>query len=93
MPLNTLPHEALQILRRTLPEAARLLHLDLGDAFKHWLRTVDQKLLPRLDADHPLTVAICGGGSAGKSTLFNSLVGHPVSRQEIRRKSYCRLDG
>lgn len=79
MPLNPYLHDAMQILRRTLPEAARILQLDLGDAFAHWIRTVDQKLLPRLNTNHPLTVAICGGGSAGKSTLFNAMVGKPVS--------------
>jgi nicotinamide riboside kinase len=44
-----------------------------------WTHALDVKLLPKLHPDFPLVVAICGGGSAGKSTLFNSLVGRPVS--------------
>lgn len=79
MPLKPDLHDAIQNLRRILPEAAHILQLDLGNGFTHWTRTVDQKLLPRLDTHHPLTVAICGGGSAGKSTLFNAMVGKPVS--------------
>jgi hypothetical protein len=75
---TTLP-STLQTLRRALPEAAQTLKLDLGEAFKHWIQTVDRKLLPRMDPDYPLTVVICGGGSAGKSTLFNQLVGQPLS--------------
>jgi hypothetical protein len=70
---------ALKILRRYLPMAAEDLNLDLGESFPHWLQTLDRKLLPRLDGDFPLVAAICGGGSTGKSTLFNALVGRPVS--------------
>ena len=29
--------------------------------------------------DFPLVAAVCGGGSAGKSTLFNSLIGRNLS--------------
>ncbi len=77
--MNANMFQSLQILRQALPEAARILDLDMGDALHHWTQTVDQKLLPRLDKACPLTVAICGGGSAGKSTLFNTLVGQPLS--------------
>lgn len=70
---------ALKILRQYLPMAANDLNLDLGESFPHWLQTLDRKLLPRMDGNFPLVAAICGGGSTGKSTLFNSLVGHPVS--------------
>ena len=75
------PHtrDALSILRRRLPEAAEALHLDLGETCHHWVQTLDHKVLPRIGPEFPLIVAICGGGSTGKSTLFNSLVGGPVS--------------
>ncbi len=39
----------------------------------------DSKLLPRISPEFPLVAAICGGGSSGKSTLFNSLSGAPIS--------------
>ncbi len=70
---------ALKTMRRCLPEAAEILNIELGPAFDHWIRTLDGKILPRTDPDFPVVVAICGGGSAGKSTLFNTLAGTPVS--------------
>lgn len=72
-------HEALKTLRRTLPAAAELLHLDLGESFTHWTQSLDRKLLPRMAQEFPLVAAICGGGSAGKSTLFNGLMQTPLS--------------
>ena len=66
-------------MRRCLPEAAEILNIELGPAFDHWIRTLDGKILPRAHPDFPVVVAICGGGSAGKSTLFNTLAGTPVS--------------
>jgi hypothetical protein len=36
---------------------------------------IDSRLLARFDPAFPLVAAICGGGSSGKSTLFNSLMG------------------
>lgn len=71
--------DALAALRSSLPRAAADLNLDFGEGFRHWCRTLDRKLLPRLGPDFPLVAAICGGGSAGKSTLFNSLAGRAVS--------------
>jgi GTPase SAR1 family protein len=44
-----------------------------------WEEAVNTKLLPRLLPDYPLVAAICGGGSSGKSTLFNALVGEMAS--------------
>jgi len=44
-----------------------------------WSTVIDSKLIPRLSEETPLIVAICGGGSSGKSTLFNSLIGQSVS--------------
>jgi hypothetical protein len=79
MPMNPQTIEALAELRQCLPRAAADLHLDFGEGFDLWCRTLDRKLLPRLHKDFPLVAAICGGGSTGKSTLFNSLVGTAVS--------------
>jgi hypothetical protein len=70
---------ALADLRQCLPRAAADLNLEFGAGFDAWCRTLDRKLLPRLHKDFPLVAAICGGGSTGKSTLFNSLVGSAVS--------------
>ncbi len=79
--MSITPHTiaALAALRDCLPKAAADLNLDFGESFSHWIRTLDRKLLPRLKAEFPLIAAVCGGGSAGKSTLFNSLVGKAVS--------------
>lgn len=79
MPMTPDTLAALKTLRRCLPRAAHDLSLDMGEAFPHWLQTLDRKLLPRLDRNFPLVAAICGGGSTGKSTLFNTLLGQPVS--------------
>jgi hypothetical protein len=72
-------HEALKRLRRTVPAAAGLLQLDLGDPLTHWTQVLDRKLLPRMAPEFPLVAAICGGGSAGKSTLFNGLMQRSLS--------------
>ncbi len=79
MPEDKGVYHALEVLRRKLPEAADGLRLDLGKSGEHWRRTIDRKLLPRLSDGFPLVAAICGGGSAGKSTLFNTLTGTRVS--------------
>jgi hypothetical protein len=70
---------ALGVLRRMLPEALGLLGLRGDETLREWQKAFDQKLLPRLNPSFPLLAAICGGGSAGKSTLFNALVGQVVS--------------
>jgi hypothetical protein len=79
MAINPETIEALKNLRQHLPRVAEALDVDLGEGFPHWHRTLDRKLLPRLQHDMPLVAAICGGGSTGKSTLFNALIGQPVS--------------
>ncbi len=79
MPATPTIHEALKTLRRAIPAAAELLQLDLGEAFTHWTQSLDRKLLPRMAPEFPLVAAICGGGSAGKSTLFNGLMQKPMS--------------
>lgn len=72
-------YDAIKTLRRCLPLAAEALKLEPDKRYTHWTQTIDHKLLPRLSPDFPLVAAICGGGSTGKSTLFNTLIGQPVS--------------
>jgi hypothetical protein len=79
MPITPHTIDALASLRKCLPRAAEDLNMDFGEGFDLWRRTLDRKLLPRLHEDFPLVAAICGGGSTGKSTLFNSLAAAAVS--------------
>jgi len=45
-----------------------------------WLQRLDHNVLPAIDFDLPvLLVAICGGGSTGKSTLLNTLAHRKLS--------------
>jgi GTPase SAR1 family protein len=39
-----------------------------------FLSVLDTRLIIPLDPDYPLMVAVCGGGSTGKSSLFNALI-------------------
>ena len=68
-------YEALKKLRDHIPRLADLLKLGNDEEIGFWNDIVDAKLLSRLAPDFPVVAAICGGGSSGKSTLFNSLVG------------------
>ncbi|MFZ1984072.1 MAG: GTPase [Desulfatitalea sp.] len=79
MGLNATPTAALQALRKDLPDLLATLKVEPTPALHAWTHALDVKLLPKLTPDFPLVVAICGGGSAGKSTLFNSLIGRAVS--------------
>ncbi|MFO7497286.1 MAG: GTPase domain-containing protein [Desulfobacterales bacterium] len=69
----------LQALSDDLQKAGELLGLPPGGRLEDWTETLRAHLLPRLSGDLPLVAAICGGGSSGKSTLFNALVGKAVS--------------
>ncbi len=71
--------EALKALREEIPAIVSLLAIPAAAEIRSWTNVVNGKLLPRLSPDFPLMVAICGGGSSGKSTLFNSLVGDRLS--------------
>ena len=57
---------------------------------------MDTRLIPRLMPEFPLVAAICGGGSSGKSTLFNTLAGESVSptggRAGINRRILISLN-
>lgn len=46
--------------------------------------TLSRSVVPQLSADCPILVAVTGGGSAGKSTLFNLLAGANVSAADPR---------
>jgi hypothetical protein len=72
-------HDRLKGLRSALPLLAEVLRLEAGSQLETWCKTLDSRLLNRFDPDFPLVAAICGGGSSGKSTLFNSLAGGSYS--------------
>ncbi|MEJ5357362.1 MAG: GTPase domain-containing protein [Desulfobacterales bacterium] len=72
-------HRRLERLRRTLPQLLEALDPALGAELDPWCRAIDRRLLARFDPRFPLVAAICGGGSAGKSTLFNALAGGSFS--------------
>ncbi len=65
----------LKQIRVELPRLAETLKLDAEKEIGPWAQVIDARLLARFDPSLPLVAAICGGGSSGKSTLFNSLMG------------------
>ncbi len=74
--------DSLRQLRDHLP-ALRASIGGAGDASPpaDWQLTLAHNVLPALDLPLPaLLVAICGGGSTGKSTLFNALAGKPLAQ-------------
>ena len=71
--------DAVRTLKADAALLAERLALDSGPAIELWKQAVTARLLPRLTAAFPLVAAICGGGSSGKSTLFNTLIGAAVS--------------
>jgi len=77
--MNTGLYDALKQLRDFIPRLADVLKLGVEEEIGFWNDIVDAKLLSRLAPDFPIVAAICGGGSSGKSTLFNSLVGAHIS--------------
>ena len=66
-------HNALLDLKDGIPRLAQLLQCGLASDIASWRHIVEAKLIPRFSTDFPVVAAICGGGSSGKSTLFNSL--------------------
>jgi len=76
------PKIALSYFKQLRDDIPRLIEqLELTPAFDPaaWRNLLDQKILPRLDPDFPLIAAVCGGGSTGKSTLFNALMQRHLS--------------
>jgi hypothetical protein len=71
--------DALKKVRGDIPHAMDVLGLDRQKAVDLWAQIIDKKLLTKLSPDFPLMVTICGGGSSGKSTLFNSIVKERLS--------------
>src|SRR5690606_38607872 len=72
-------HQALAVLRDRLPRLIGSLGLADEVDLAGWRAALDRKLLPRFSPEFPLLVAIAGGGSAAKPTLFNALVGDRLS--------------
>jgi hypothetical protein len=88
--------EALRTLKDDAATLADLMVLDSRPAIDGWQQAVDTRLLPRLMPEFPLVAAICGGGSSGKSTLFNTLAGETISptggRAGINRRILISLN-
>lgn len=88
--------EALRTLKDDAATLADLMVLDSRPAIDGWTQAVDTRLLPRLLPEFPLVAAICGGGSSGKSTLFNTLAGETISptggRAGINRRILISLN-
>jgi hypothetical protein len=72
--LDSALYNSLRKLRTELPGLLELLKLEAGAELASWCKVMDLRLLTRFDPRFPLVAAICGGGSSGKSTLFNSLL-------------------
>ena len=66
-------------LSRDIPEMARCLRLDDTADMEALSGIIANRLVPKLHPDLPLLAAVCGGGSSGKSSLFNTLVGKAIS--------------
>ena len=88
--------EALRELKDDAAALADLMALDSRLAIDGWVQAVDTRLLPRMMPEFPLVAAICGGGSSGKSTLFNTLAGETISptggRAGINRRILISLN-
>ncbi len=72
-------YEALKRLRSDIPDLVELLKLGHEQEVETWTDMIDAKLLTRFSPGFPIVAAICGGGSSGKSTLFNSLLGEKLA--------------
>jgi len=72
-------YNALKNLKEGIPRLAELLKFGDRSDIASWVNIVEAKLIPRFSSDFPIVAAICGGGSSGKSTLFNSLSGERLA--------------
>jgi hypothetical protein len=66
-------YTALKDLKEGIPRLVALLKFGDGSDIASWINIVEAKLMPRFSSDFPVIAAICGGGSSGKSSLFNAL--------------------
>lgn len=71
--MNSTFYKALSRLKEGIPRLVQLLQCGQASEIASWRHVVEAKLIPRFSTDYPIVAAICGGGSSGKSTLFNSL--------------------
>jgi hypothetical protein len=67
-------YETFKNLRTNIPRLAKRLKLGQNQNIASWAHIVDTKLLARFSPDFPIVAAVCGGGSSGKSSLFNSVL-------------------
>lgn len=79
MSIRNYTYDGLLKIRNEVPRLVGELGLKDLPGMTDWTGLVDGKLLPRVSPDFPVIVAICGGGSSGKSTLFNALIGERLS--------------
>ncbi|MBM3187882.1 MAG: GTPase domain-containing protein [Chloroflexi bacterium] len=85
--------DSLRSLRDTLPALREAFGVTPpeGEA-PTWQDKLARNVLPALDFDLPvLLVAIAGGGSTGKSTIFNTLAGAPLSQTGFRAGLTARV--
>jgi hypothetical protein len=71
--------QEIRTLREIVPQLVDKLRLDKDVDITTWQALIDKKLLPKLAPDFPLVASICGGGSSGKSSLFNALIHDNIS--------------
>ena len=69
----------LNSLKNKIVLVTSLLEIDNQLDISGWVHILEPISIPMVSADFPLIAAICGGGSSGKSTLFNALVGKKIS--------------
>jgi hypothetical protein len=72
-------HNALRDLKEGIPGLSELLKFGNAPDIASWINVVEAKLMPRFSSDFPIIAAICGGGSSGKSSLFNALSGERLA--------------
>jgi hypothetical protein len=72
-------HNALRALKEGVPHLTELLKFGDGSDIASWINVVEAKLMPRFSSDSPIVASICGGGSSGKSSLFNALSGERLA--------------
>lgn len=88
--------DAVRVLKDEALALTDLLDLPSRPDADAWRQAVETRLIPRLMPEFPLVAAICGGGSSGKSTLFNTLAGEAVSptggRAGINRRILMSLN-